>query len=80
MAKAILELEMPEKCFDCSFTRFIKSLNTKTGKDGGFYLCIAHPNKIDITQYYDVFCNERHPDCPLKLVEDKEVELRDVER
>jgi hypothetical protein len=59
--KAILEMEMPETCKDCQLTRTY-AVPHKT------FLECKYNNKsfIAVTDYTD----SRHPDCPLKIVED----------
>jgi hypothetical protein len=59
MAKAILELEMPESCAECPCSTergYCKELLRRTNK---IYGCLK---------------KSRRADCPLKLVEDKGVE------
>lgn len=64
MAKAILELEMPESCFDCV-------LSTKKEYNGNHvWVCAAYNHRVEL----DISAKHRHKDCPLKLVEGKEVE------
>jgi len=61
MAKAILELEMPESCWDCPLVQGRElSPTTWCGYSGKDCPAPAYQG--------------RRPDCPLKLVEDKEVE------
>jgi hypothetical protein len=61
MAKAILELEMPESCWKCKYCTIfdVCSILSKRGKSDTYAIV---PDK------------GRRPDCPLKLVENKEVE------
>jgi len=55
--KAILEMELPENCFKCMLRHYI-----------GYHCCVAL-NKRDV----DYLSEKRHPDCPLKIIEDKEM-------
>jgi len=59
MPKAILELEMPENCWQCELYSTGHNCCTVIVIVGHYAIC---PNK------------GRRTDCPLKLVEDKEVE------
>ena len=61
MAKAILELpEMPKNCWDCPLQAI------STGKKIRYCAVTRY-----VTEYYG---NKRRENCPLKPVEDKEVE------
>lgn len=62
MPKAILELEMPESCRTCPIKRYL----TSDYLHWTAYIC-------DITGE-QIADEGRHPKCPLKLVEGKEVE------
>jgi hypothetical protein len=69
MAKAILELEMPESCLQCDLYEYIN----------GFRYC--RPKRVQaksLDEFNQARCSQyvlnRHPDCPLKLVEGKGVE------
>jgi len=66
MAKAILELEMPEGCFDCD----LHAEYCEWAGDTGEKWC-------PICDCKNIPKKGRRPDCPLKLVEDKEVEHGD---
>ena len=59
MPKAILELEMPESCWDCP----LQAISTEKIR----YCTVIRYS----TDYYGT---KRRENCPLKLVEDKEVE------
>jgi hypothetical protein len=62
MPKAILELpEMPESCWKCKYCTIfdVCSILSKRGKSDTYAIVPGEG---------------RHKDCPLKLVEDKEVE------
>ena len=63
MSKAIVEIEMPESCDDCplmkrSIQDLFRCFKVPEGRKHGF----------DVG-YYTVN-NQRHPDCPLKAVEE----------
>ena len=58
MPKAILELEMPESCKQCKLGHYDELYG------------ITHCDILRECMPYE----GRHPDCPLKLVKDKEVE------
>ena len=60
MAKAILELEMPESCWDCP----LQAISTEKKIR---YCTVTNY----VTEYY---VTKRSENCPLKLVERKEVE------
>ncbi len=65
MPKAILELEMPQKCCECPCCtpdELCGAVWYKNGYENGKWLNVSSYTK------------NRHPNCPLKLVEDKEVE------
>lgn len=62
MPKAILELEMPESCWECKIA-FCDIL------EDDLY-CPVTKRRTRITYYF----NKKMNDCPLKLVEGKEVE------
>ena len=64
MAKAILELEMPENCCVCPCR----------GVDGwGYAICrLIHVKSDKYCGLAHGYYDKRHPDCPLKLVEGKE--------
>jgi hypothetical protein len=64
MAKAILELEMPENCKECKFAVFY-------GEYGECKI-IEYDKDSDFRPVWSTI--GRRDDCPLKLVEDKEVE------
>jgi len=65
MPKAILELEMPESCSKCPCSSY--------GYEASDFSCDA---LLMLKKQKDIRCPEegRRPDCPLKLVEGKEVE------
>ena len=66
MPKAILELEMPESCAECPCK----------GTDAwGMVRCrLIHMKSDKYSGMAGGYAYKRRPDCPLKLVEDKEVE------
>lgn len=64
MPKAILELEMPESCSNCKFCREVDL------DYGIYYICFISREPLIKMDLYE----KRSKDCPLKLVEDKEVE------
>lgn len=66
--KAILETEMPQNCYECPFSGIKEIIGTIT-----VYGCAVHPQKVEID--IDGKHNfQRHEDCPLKPVEEKEVD------
>jgi hypothetical protein len=67
MPKAILELEMPESCTECMFK---ECLNRTTSVEVSRCIIL---HKMHVPGSYCP-AEGRQADCPLKLVEDKEVE------
>lgn len=67
MAKAILELEMPENCFDCDLHAEYYDWAGDTGEKW-----------CPICDCKDIPKKGRLPDCPLKLVGRKEVKPYEV--
>jgi hypothetical protein len=60
--KAILEMEVPESCDICPFYKFLYGdMNKKCLALDKYHLTVQDKN--------------RHPDCPLKIVEDNKEEL-----
>ena len=60
MRKAMLEMEVPESCFDCNLRR------TKiTGVYKSPERCVANNMSIQ-----DFRTDRRHPGCPLKIIEE----------
>jgi hypothetical protein len=64
MPKAILELEMPENCWKCPCAQYYDTY----GECGAIEYDIDSDFRAVLPE------NGRRPDCPLKPVEDKEVE------
>jgi hypothetical protein len=62
MPKAILELEMPESCFDCDFS--MASHYKKT------LCCMILCRQYESKNAVECADKGRRPDCPLKLVDD----------
>jgi len=58
--KAILEMELPEGCEECCLCYF--SFYEDTNK--------CAPTSCKVEDYE----KQRHPDCPLKIIDDKEAE------
>jgi hypothetical protein len=55
--KAILEMEMPESCGKCMFENWDKWV---------LWACCLIKTNLNVSE----IANIRHPDCPLKIVEE----------
>jgi len=70
MKKAILEIDAPDCCYDCYFCR----------KEDGNYWCYVIEKNVDYADDNlpdgewgdDDWEKKRHPNCPLKIVEDNQ--------
>ena len=63
MSKAILEIETPKSCRACRLN------NHEMPATQCSMSPISYPDRLFTSQYDEI----RHPNCPLKIVEDKEM-------
>ena len=69
MSKAILEIEMPKSCGDCSLKGNNEDLDYEDHEGYGGAVCYAEKSHYMEVSYY-LNANTCHPDCPLKKTED----------
>jgi len=58
--KAIFEMELPESCDDCNLR----------GYEDAYCWCVG--NNMTLEYGINKLKSHRHPDCPLKIIDDRE--------